>query len=198
MYAKILSTTLTALLLAACSRTEAAKPDVKYSPEEMQAKWMEFATPGPAHHVLDAKVGQWDAQVTMYEPDGKTTTSSATSEMSWMLDGRYLVETVNGSFEGMPFQGRGLTGYDNIKKCYVGSWIDNMGTGITTSEGTYDAARKTFTFRSESPDVMQGRYTKARSLETIQNSDHFKVEMWNEGAGGKETKMMELLYTRRK
>ena len=37
-----------------------------------------------------------------------------------------------------------------MKKKFVGSWVDNMGTGIMFSEGTYDPATKTFTYTSES------------------------------------------------
>jgi len=41
------------------------------------------------------------------------------------------------------------TGYDNIKEKIHCSWIDNMGTGIQFSEGTYDPATKTFTYTAK-------------------------------------------------
>ncbi len=31
---------------------------------------------------------------------------------------------------GMPFEGMGIDGYDNLAKQYVSTWVDNMGTGI--------------------------------------------------------------------
>ena len=40
----------------------------------------------------------------------------------------------------MSFTGMAIEGYDNVKKKFVSSWIDNMGTMILNSEGTYDPA----------------------------------------------------------
>ena len=168
-----------------------------YSQDKMMAKWMEFMTPGPEHKVLDTKVGSWDMQVTMHMPDGTTSTSTATSEVTWILDGRYLQETVHGSFDGMPFQGIGLTAFDNLKQCYVYSWVDNMGTGIMGGEGYYDPSRRMFTYRGESPDVVRGEYVPSRSTETLTDENHWKAEMWSPGPDGKDYKSMELVYTRR-
>ena len=44
---------------------------------------------------------------------------------------------------GMPFQGMSTMAYDNGKKTFMSTWIDNMGTGILETEGTYDAGTKT-------------------------------------------------------
>ncbi len=50
-----------------------------------------------------------------------------------------MQEDFSGEFMGKPFHGIGITGYDNLKKKYVGSWIDDMGTGLFISEGDADA-----------------------------------------------------------
>jgi len=50
---------------------------------------------------------------------------------------------------GMPFEGIGINGYDNLKKKFVSTWIDNMGTMIVMSTGTFDPATKTFTYMGE-------------------------------------------------
>src|SRR5262249_1892817 len=131
-----------------------------------------------------------------YSPDGTVTNSTGTSEFSWIFDGRYLLENVNSSFDNMPFQGRGTTAYDNLKKMYVGTWIDNMGTGIVNSEGSYDATHKTFEFTMEMPDVVRGEYVKSRQVETQVDKDHFRLEFFGPGADGKEMKSMELDYSR--
>lgn len=46
---------------------------------------------------------------------------------------------------GMPFEGHGTLAYDNHRKMFVSTWIDNMGSGIMVLEGTYDDASKTLT-----------------------------------------------------
>ena len=60
------------------------------------------------------------------------------------LGGRFLEERVQSSFMGQPFSGIGYTGYDNVKKKYVSTWMDNMGTMIMVMEGTPDPAGKVY------------------------------------------------------
>lgn len=205
---KIRSTfTVAALLIATAAITsqvvsqDAKKQQPPMTPEQkaMMDKWQAFATPGENHKLLNAKAGKWDLAVKMWEQPGQTPTESkATSEFQWIFDGRYLVEHAEGNFMDMPFEGRGLTGYDNLKKKYVSLWIDNMGTGIMTAEGTYDAASKTFKYAGEMPDVNAGKYVKTRSVEKVVDNDHWTVEMYGPDASGKEFKSMEITYTRAK
>jgi hypothetical protein len=88
-----------------------------------------------------------------------------------------------------------VEGYDNVKKKFVSSWIDNMGTGIIFSEGTYDAATKTFTYHAEE-EMMPGMKTKVREVIKITDNDHHLFE-WYEDRGGTEVKTMEIHYTRK-
>jgi hypothetical protein len=179
-----------------------AQGDKQGKPQDASAimeKMKAFATPGEGHKVLESRVGNWTIEVKVFEPgETEPTVSTGTSSVKWIFDGRYLHEEVSGSFMEMPFQGVGTTGYDNLKKKYVGSWIDNMGTGIGRSEGTYDAATKTFTFSFEAPDVMAGKYVKGRSIEKMVDADHYSAEMYQPGPDGKEYKSMELHYMRKK
>jgi hypothetical protein len=165
----------------------------------MMAKWKEFGTPGAAHKVLDALVGKWNVDVKMFEP-GQTAPmqSKGTSEVKWILDGRFVEETANGDFMGEPFHGVGTVGYDNLKKKYVMSWVDNTSTGVMYAEGTYDAATKTFTWGGECPDVMAGKYTKSRTVEKMTDADHWSMQSFKPGPDGKEFMAGQLDYTRAK
>jgi hypothetical protein len=183
-------------LVAAAATAAFAWQSGKDTEAEMMAKWTAFATPGEAHHLLDPKVGQWTMKVIMYMPGAPPMESTGTSEMKWILDGRYLEDTTEGSFQGMPFHGRGLTAYDNLKKTYVTSWVDNMGTGISTGEGTWDAASKSFRYSAETPDVLADKYVPARTVETLVDADHWTVESFSAGPDGKEMKMMRIEYAR--
>ncbi len=165
----------------------------------MMAKWEEFMTPGPAHEVLNQKIGKWSMVVKMFEPGAPAPMeSTATTEAKWILDGRYVEDHTEGSFMGMPFRGLGLCGYDNLKKKYVGVWLDNMGTGLMLAEGDYDAATKTFTYASQGPDVMAGEYVPMRSVEKIVDADHWTMQMFQPGPDGEEYMCMEMHYTRQK
>lgn len=178
----------------------AAQPPAM-SPEEaaMMEKWMEFATPGENHKLLDAKAGKWNGEVTHWMAPGAPAESmTCTANIEWIFDGRYLMEEVEGSFNGETFLGKSCAGYDNMKKKFFWAWIDNMGTGIMHAEGAYNASTKTFTYTYDHPDIMAGKYNKGRSVEKVIDKDHFVTEMYGPGPDGKEFKMMEIKYSRAK
>jgi len=191
----------TALLLvplaSACQSTSSGgggEPDM----DAMMARWAEFMTPGEAHARLAPKVGTWNMKVRMYmSPDMPPDESTATSTVQWVMDGRYLQDTTLGTFNGETFHGLGLMGYDNLKKVYVGTWIDNFGTAILVSEGRYDAATKTYTFHSKSPDLMYANaYVPTRATERWIDADHWVMQSFAPGPDGKEFMGMEIEYAR--
>src|SRR5688572_15501161 len=167
--------------------------------DPMMAKMKEYGAVGPAHKVLEPHVGKWSFEMKFYQPDGTPAeTSKGTSEAKWIMGGRFVEETISGTFMGEPFNGRGTTGYDNIKKKYVSTFVDNMSSGIFHSEGTYDTATKTFQYAGESPDVMAGKFVKSRWTEKWTDNDHFMAQGFKTGADGKEFKEMEIAYSRAK
>jgi hypothetical protein len=89
-------------------------------------------------------------------------------------------------------------GYDNLKKKYVGTFICNMGTGMSMMEGTYDPATKTFTYTMQCSDPMAGKTTTSRMIEKQTSPDTWMVEMYGPDKAGKEFKTMEMTYTRAK
>jgi hypothetical protein len=165
----------------------------------MMAKWTAFMTPGPEHKVLDACVGKWTSHIKMWmDPAAPAMESEGTAEGKWIMGGRYLQEDFKSTMMGMPFEGMGLTGFDNIKKAYVGSWIDNMGTGVTTMEGAYDAAKKTISCTSQCPDPTMTKYVSSRMVSTLVDANSHKLEMYGPDKSGKEFRCMEITYTRAK
>jgi hypothetical protein len=165
----------------------------------IMAKMTAFATPGPDHKVLDACVGKWTTHVKIWmDPAAPATESDGTGEGKWIMGGRYLQEDFKGTVMGQPFEGMGITGFDNMKKAYVGTWIDNFGTGIMTSEGTYDAAKKTISCTSQCPDATMTKYVSSRMVSTLIDANTHKLEMFAPDKSGKEYRSMEITYTRAK
>ena len=163
----------------------------------MMDAWMKVATPGEAHKWLDPMVGTWDAKITMWmAPGAPPQESTGTSENKWVLGGRFVEQRYDGTFMGQPFSGVGYTGYDNFKKKYIGSWMDNMGTMMMVSQG--DAAGKTLTMTSAMDDIMTGKSTTVKSEIKIVAPDHHVMEMWGPDPSGKQFKTMEIHYTRKK
>ncbi len=160
-------------------------------------KWVEYSTPGEPQKRMEALVGQWDGEVTMWMAPGapeQTSTTKATIKME--LGGRYLRATHEGVFMGLPFNGTSVWGYNNLRKEYESTWIDNMGTGIMYSTGQCDSTGKVFTFTGEADDFDTGKKVKERSVTTVAGADSWKMEMFRPGPDGKEYKTMEINYHR--
>ena len=177
---------------------DAAKPSAEM--QEMMKKWAECATPGQAHKHLDYFVGKWDTAVRLWmEGAGKPPTEAkGASEIKWIMDGRFLLEESSGQMMGMPYRGMSITGYDNFKKKYVVSYIDNMGTGIYTGEGKYDQANKVLTSFGKMDEPMTGEHDKTIKyvIRTL-SKDKYVFEMFDEVGGPSEFKAFEITYTRK-
>ena len=124
----------------------------------MMEAWQKFATPAEAHKALQGMVGTWDAEVTSWmEPGQPPVKSKGTSENRMALGGRWVESRFTSEMMGQPFEGIGYTGYDNQKKKYMGTWMDNMSTAVMVTEGTMDAAGKVMTSTSTMDDFMTGK-----------------------------------------
>ena len=192
-----------AIALFTASVFAADEPKKAAPSKEEQAQMeamMKAATPGDMHKKLDGMVGTWDAKITMYGMPGQPPTmSTGTSENSWVLGGRWIEQKFSGNFMGMPFNGIGYTGYDNIKKTYVGTWMDNFSTSMMTSTGGPDADGKGgWTFTGTMDDPMTGKSMTLTEKVTMVDKDYHMWEMWGPGPDGKNMKMMEISYSRKK
>jgi hypothetical protein len=176
------------------------------NPEEMMKQMMALAKTNENHKLLSSLDGSWNFTIKFWmnpDPNAKPQESKGTATRKSVMDGRYVVMDVTGKMQ-MPgpdgkmkestFKGMGIDGYDNVKKKFVSSWVDNMGTGIQSAEGTYDPATKAFTYTSEEEPV-PGMKSQVREVIKIADKDHMNLE-WFENQGGQERKTMEISYTR--
>ena len=158
---------------------------------------MPIPKPGPEHEILKKDVGVWDATVeTMMAPGGKPNVSKGVETNTLLGDGLWLIQDFRGEFAGTPFQGHGIAGYDPSKKKYVGTWVDSMSTGLSTTEGTYDPKTKTMTARFEGlgPD---GTLTKMRTTSEWKDANTRVFTMYSPAGQGEEFAMMKITYKRR-
>jgi hypothetical protein len=140
-------------------------------------------------------VGRWKAECKSFwgSPD-EPKVFHGTAEFTMLLGGRYLLQQFKGEFEGKPFEGMGVHGYDKAKKKSVSGWIDNMSTGIMVSEGEYNEATSTLTETGES-DTPVGKF-KSRSTYHVVDDDTVVLTMYMTMPGAPETKAMEITYKR--
>ena len=167
--------------------------------QKMMEAWQKAATPGEAHRALDAMVGTWDTTIRFWEAAGAPPQeSTGTSENRWILGNRYVEQRFKGAAMGMPFEGIGYTGYDNIRKQYFGTWMDSMSTALMTTTGKTTDGGKTWTFKGTMDDPMSGKAFDVEERITVVNKDKHVFEMWHPGNDGKIYKAMEITYTRKK
>jgi Protein of unknown function (DUF1579) len=179
--------------------------------QKMMQQMVEMSKLNENHKLLSSLDGSWDYTIKFWmnpDPNAPPQESTGTATRKTIMDGRYVMMDVDGKMQ-MPgeggqmkdveFKGMGMEGYDNVKKKFVASWIDNMGTGIEFSEGTYDPASKTFIYTAEMEPV-PGMKTKVREVIKLVDNSHMTLE-WYETPGGKakgkEKKTMEINYTKK-
>ena len=211
-YLKPLITVITALALPGLAQNQkpaddaaAKSADKKPSDAEMMAQMMEMARPGENHRLLEAGTGTWSYTVKWWmSPDAPPSIATGTTVSRTVMGGRYLVSDHTGKMQmpgpdgkmmDMEFKGMGVEGYDNAKKKFVASWIDNMGTGIMNMEGTWDPAAKTLTYVADY-EPMPGMKTKVRQVVKVTDADHRTMEFF-EDRGGKDVKTMQIDYIRK-
>lgn len=170
------------------------------SPEQqaMMERMKEYSTPNQNHDVLKSLAGTWKTKVEFWmDPQGQPEVSEGTSEAQMILDDHFLEQIYSGTVMGKPFEGRGIYGYDNIRKEYTGIWFDNMATGIMISAGQYDAATKTMKDEGNmSCPITNETHRWYRSVTTIADDDHYTYETFMKDKDGKEFRSMLISYTR--
>jgi hypothetical protein len=174
--------------------------------QKMMAMMMEMGKINENHKLLADLAGNWTYALKMWmDPSGKPQESKGTSTRKAIMGGRYFIAEHSGKFQmpgpdgkmkDMNFKGMAIEGYDNAKKKFVSSWIDNMSTMIMNSEGDYDPAAKSFTYNAEC-QMEPGKTTKIREVIKVVDKDHHTFE-WYDNSRGPETKTMEITYTRKK
>ncbi len=164
--------------------------------EQEQAAWMEFMTPGPFHKLLQQSDGIWSATITFWNQGEKGETSQAECTNSMILGGRYQQSVYKGMMMGMPFEGVGTTAYDNARKVFLTTWIDNMGTSMMYAEGQYDSAKKQIAFQGYTSDPQIGALTDYRETFTIADPDRQVLEMYMT-VKNQEYKVMEIILERK-
>jgi hypothetical protein len=190
--------------------TTVAKPDpcAGYVPDTtaaapmdstMMSAWMAFSTPGSMHQMLAKDDGLWEGQVTHWmDANSKPQTSKSTATNRMIMGGRYQLSEHSGCFGGMPFEGMSLVGYDNAKKVFMSTWIDNMGTSFMNMEGKMDSASKTIHLYGQCTNPMDGSMMRVREDFTYVDDSTQKMTMWGPDMTGKEFKMMEIVFKRKK
>lgn len=161
---------------------------------EQQAAMEALAQPGEMHTWLGSHVGTYDLDIKTMDAEGKPATAKATATIAMVLGGRFQEQRLSGTFMGKPYEGYGLTGYDNAKKEFVNYWFDTMGTAPSVARGARSADGKSLAMAG-TWDMPTGPMPFKQVVEvTGEKTMTFKMTAT---MGGAEMTMMEATYTRK-
>jgi hypothetical protein len=164
----------------------------------MSDAMQKMGQPGPEHEKLAPFVGTFRAQVKLWMGPGDPAQSTGTMVNTRDLGGLFLRQEYKGDPGEGPFpsfEGRGFWGYNKTSKKYEGFWIDNASSLMQIETGSLDTAGKVWTMVGSMPNPQTGEPMTKRSVITLQDRDHHKLEMFFESKG-RESRAMEIEYTR--
>ncbi|MBS1493530.1 MAG: DUF1579 domain-containing protein [Bacteroidetes bacterium] len=165
---------------------------LKAQSQDDMKKWADAMTPGEVQKGMAKMTGDWKFTSKFWmAPGQEPMVSDGTARYDMLLGGRYLQLKVNGNMMGMPFEGIGITGYNNVSKMYESSWIDNFGTGVMYMTGTADD-KGVITMTGSMVDPLTGKSQMEKQV-LRQDGDKFIMEMYD-NKGGTEVKTMEITY----
>ncbi len=188
---------LCAALTVSVAVAKDKKAEKQMDPQAMMEAYTKLATPGEPHKQFASLAGSWTTKTKEWmEPGKPPTESTGTVEMKMVLDGRFLQQEFTGEMMGHPYSGIGISGYDNLRKRYVSTWIDTMGTGVFVMEGTGSADGKIITLKGQHAELGGGQMSH-RAVWKLVDANTQIFEMYGTHGHGKEMKMMEITYTRK-
>ena len=153
-------TCLTLIVFASPGIAEDKKSHAQMDPQAMMEAYAKLAAPGEPHKLFSSLAGRWTTKTKSWmEPGKPPMESTGSADMKMLLGDRFLQQEFSGEMMGQPYSGIGISAYDNLRKRYVSTWIDSMGTGIFVMEGTASDDGKTITLTGQHDEPGGGHMT---------------------------------------
>ncbi len=184
-------------------QTDSAQTDnhPQMTPEQKaeMEMWQKLAAPSEHHKHLNYFVGKWMTVTKMWMggPGSPPTETQGTSDIKWVLDGRFLMDEHKGTMMGQAYEGIGITGYDNYRNMYYSSWCSNMQTNFLTMAGMRNPETGNFTYYGEMDEPalkVTGRTVKYVTRIIDANKYVFDIIDLHAGDG---YKVIEITYVRK-
>jgi Protein of unknown function (DUF1579) len=165
----------------------------------MMKAWEDFKTPGDMHKWMAKWNGTWEGEVTQWmDPAAPPVKAKATNVSSMALNGLYQMSKFSSTMNGQPMEGMSTMGYDNVKKTFVSTWVDNLGSGIVYMTGAWDPATKTMNLKGKQTDPSTGKDSDIREEFKEVDDNTYTLAMFGTGHDGKEMKFMEGTFKKKK
>jgi len=167
--------------------------------ETVEQQEFQMPVAGKEHHLIRAFEGKFRATVRMWMGPGEPMVSSGTMTNEFQLNGLYLHQDYVGDATDGPFpsfEGKGYWGYNQTQNRFEGFWIDNASTIMQFEHGQANESGSVWTMTGDMVCPGTTDPMKKRSVITLIDDDHHKLEMYFTTAGQPEMKTMEIDYER--
>ncbi len=177
----------------------AVAQEQKQPSAEEAAAMMAAMMPGAHHEALMKNAGNWETKTKMWmQPGAPPTESTGTATLESVMGGRFLLEVSQTNMMGMPWEGRGVFGYDNVTKKHLATWYDSFGTTIMSFEGDCEKSCGVVTMQGQYMDPMTKSMKKMKYVSKQVDADHVALEVYDVAQDGAATKIVEVGYARKK
>lgn len=165
------------------------------------AKLMEnakkFTEPGEKHKLLEKWIGDWKLETRFVMNGKKTPAQLGKSKCSWLIKGRWIKSEGEGEMMGKKMKGFHILGYDNFKKSYVGTSVQNMDTAMLRYEGDVDPKTGALVMYGKMDEYLTGEHDKmVKYIWRFVSDDKLIFEVHDLAIGEKNTMVIEQTYLR--
>ena len=160
---------------------------------------MQMPTKGPQHEAFAKAVGEWEAHMSWWMPGAtEPVTQTDSCECKTMLNGWFMKMNYTGSWQGQPWHGKLIVGYDQVRKEHVHVWLSDQGSDMSISRGNKNADG-CLVMKGEMVDHMSGGKIRPAETEWKHKDENTKVMTmyWADGGKRAETPMMQITYKRK-
>ena len=189
-----------ALLGVLCRLAPAEDLKTPPSPEVLLKALAEAGQPGAEHKKLDPLVGYWNFTMKFWtDPNQSPAQIQGTVERKWIMDGRFVQETVHGqcAATGKSCEGLGLIGYSAAEKQFTCVRACSLCGTLTSSTVSCDSSGKRFEGVREETCPLTHQKIKARDELVIESNDRVVANFYK-SIDGHEAKFAEMVSIRQK
>jgi hypothetical protein len=191
------SAPLALALVLLAGRTWAEEGAKAPSPGALLKAMAENGKPGPEHQKLQPLIGDWNFTVRMWtDPNQPPAEFTGTVERKWIMGGRFVQETARGEYDGKPFDGMGLWGYNAAEKTYTHVRACSLSGKICSEQSNYITSGAKFECATEGRCPLTGETVKGRDEVVIAGPNKIVMNVFKT-VDGKEAKAMEIVSIRK-
>jgi Protein of unknown function (DUF1579) len=170
--------------------------------------WVQRGAKGAGQTAMAPLVGTWNVEVGIYGTIGRSPdlppimARNLRATRSWVADGHYIEETIEGTVGGAPYWRRGWLGYSNMDQRFewitVAPLVPMMFFRSAPGSGAKMPVELTGTFTDQGivNETTVGKPIGMRTLIRIEGPDRHVSELYFTPPDGKEQLAMRMQFTR--